>query len=224
MKSEKVEMLAAALSKAQSEMPAAPMLAQNPFLKNKYADLGTIIKTATPVLSRNGLAVSQQVVTESDRIGVTTTLLHSSGQWIEGTVSLPLDEERGKSMAQVAGSVITYLRRYSYGAIVGIITDEDTDGQHPAAQQKSVTPQPEAQKLVQDEPKPETGMSLEMAETERNTQNVLYKDIDTEKLSHMLNAMLKIKTATPKSFTDDHARKCDAIKTILAARAVTQGA
>lgn len=210
MKSEHIEMLAAALSKAQSEMPSAPMLATNPFLKNKYADLGTIIKTATPILVKNGLAVSQQVVTESDRIGVTTTLLHSSGQWIEGTISLPIGEERGKSMAQVAGSVITYLRRYSYGAIVGIITDEDNDGHKPESQKQT----------NQDEPKstPSTSMSLEMAESELNADGVRYGDIDTSKLSYMLNAMGKIQHNTPEKFTEDHQRKCDAIKTILSAR------
>lgn len=140
MKSEKVDQIASALMNAQAEMPAAPMLATNPFLKNKYADLGTIIKTAAPVLVKHGLAVSQQVVTELDRVGVTTTLLHTSGQWIESTVSLPLGEERGKSLAQVAGSVITYLRRYSYGAILGMYTDEDTDGNGHKAETQYPTP------------------------------------------------------------------------------------
>ena len=110
MKSEKLDLLATALSKAQSEMPAVPMNAVNPFLKNKYADLAEMIRVATPVLTKNGLSISQQPVSTDGQVGVTTTLLHTSGQWIEETISLPLGDEKGKSLAQVAGSIITYLR------------------------------------------------------------------------------------------------------------------
>ena len=130
MKSEKIDQLAVALGNAQSTMPAIPMNARNPFLNNKYADLGEMIKVATPILFKNGLSISQQATTEIDRIGVTTLLMHTSGQWIESTISLPLGDEKGKSLAQVAGSVITYLRRYSYGSVVGLYTDEDDDGNH----------------------------------------------------------------------------------------------
>ena len=128
MKSEKIDQLGVALAKAQGEMPTVPMNAVNPFLKNKYADLAEMIKVASPILARNGLSISQQPVTKDGQIGVTTTLVHASGQWIEDTITLPLGDEKGKSLAQVAGSIITYLRRYSYGAIVGLATDEDTDG------------------------------------------------------------------------------------------------
>lgn len=232
MKSEQLDQLATALAKAQSEMPAAPMLAVNPFLKNKYADLGTIIKTATPILSKNGLAVSQQVVTELDRIGVTTTLLHTSGQWIESTVSLPLGGEKGKSIAQEAGSIVTYLRRYSFGAIIGMYTDEDTDGNAPSKNHE----QPKVAYEAKEEPQPkvdpepvldltpvpldgERKMSLELAKKETNSKNVKYGDIETEKLTHMFNGMNKL---AKKS--DDHIRKMEAIKTILANRAASSGA
>ncbi len=132
MKSEQLNELATALAKAQAEMPAVPMNAVNPFLKNKYADLAEMIRVASPVLAKHGLSISQQPVSMDGQIGVVTTLLHTSGQWIEDTISLPLGDEKGKSLAQVAGSIITYLRRYSYGAIVGLATDEDTDGNAPA--------------------------------------------------------------------------------------------
>ena len=142
MKSEKLDLLATALAKAQAEMPAVPMNAVNPFLKNRYADLATMIQTATPILAKHGLSISQQPVSLDGQVGVTTTLLHTSGQWIEDAISLPLGDEKGKSLAQVAGSIITYLRRYSYGAIVGLATDEDTDGNE--AKHEQPKPQPKA--------------------------------------------------------------------------------
>lgn len=63
---------------------------------------------------------------------------------------------------------------------------------------------------VEDAPK----MSLEMAETETNSKGVKYSDIETDKLTHMYNAMSKLATRT-----DEHARKMAAIQTILQARA-----
>ena len=57
-------------------------------------------------------------------------------------------------------------------------------------------------------------MSLEMAETETNSKGVKYGDIETDKLTHMYNAMSKLATRT-----DEHARKMAAIQTILQARA-----
>lgn len=212
MKSDKLDLLATALSKAQAEMPAAPMSSINPFLKNHYADLAAVIKTAAPVLAKNGLAVSQQVVTESDRIGVTTTLLHASGQWIESTISLPLGDEKGKSVAQVAGSIITYLRRYSYGSIIGLVTDEDTDGNQPANKRHE---QPDAPY----EAKPLPEMRLQLAESEKNAAGALYGTLDTETLSHIANTLAGLKDRT-----EDHERKLVAARTILKHRGSSSAA
>ena len=71
--------LALALSKAQAEMPPAELNKVNPFLKNKYADLGSIIKAAKPILAKHGLALSQMPTGDGDKIGLTTILMHSSG-------------------------------------------------------------------------------------------------------------------------------------------------
>jgi hypothetical protein len=89
-----------------------------------------VIETSKSVLSKNELAFSQIVSTEEgNRVGITTMLMHSSGQYISSFMSLPLDEKSGKSLAQSAGSIITYLRRYSLSAILGIHTEEDNDGE-----------------------------------------------------------------------------------------------
>ena len=211
MKSEKLDQLAIALSKAQGEMPTVPMNAVNPFLRNRYADLAEMIKVATPVLAKNGLAISQQALSNDGHVGVTTTLLHTSGQWIEDTISLPLGYEKGKSLAQVAGSIITYLRRYSYGAIVGLATDEDTDGNQPAKRHE----QPETPYRA--DPLPE--MSLQLAESEKNREGTLYGALDTETLSHMANTLAKMKERT-----DEQERKLTAARTILKSRSSSSAA
>lgn len=142
--------LGAALAAAQAELRPAAMNATNPFLKNRYADLGSVIDAARPVLAQHGLAVSQLVTGHGAEVGVSTVLVHSSGEWMASTVSLPMVEERGKSMAQVAGSVITYLRRYALAAVLGMYADEDTDGHVPQQARQ-------AKRRLDDEHADETG-------------------------------------------------------------------
>jgi cellobiose-specific phosphotransferase system component IIA len=129
LKSESTEKLFASLVLAQGEMQAAKMNAENPFMHNKYADIGALIEAAKPVLAKNGLAVTQLLSSENGQIGVTTMLVHTSGQFIGDASYLPIGEEKGKSLAQVAGSMVTYLRRYGYAAILSMYAEEDDDGQ-----------------------------------------------------------------------------------------------
>lgn len=130
--SETLGALAKALCAAQADLKPAVMGSTNPFLKSKYADLGAVIEAARPVMKANGLSVSQMVGGEPGTIAVETILMHESGEWLASSVSLPLADERGKSTAQVAGSIVTYLRRYALAAALGIHADEDTDGHAPA--------------------------------------------------------------------------------------------
>jgi hypothetical protein len=67
---------------------------------------------------------------------VETILTHTSGQWIQSELALPLL----KADPQGVGSAITYGRRYGLAAIIGIVADVDDDGN--AASGKS-TKQPE---------------------------------------------------------------------------------
>jgi hypothetical protein len=120
-KSEQINELATALSKFQGEIRTVGFDSSNPFFKSKYASLAALVKIASPVLSKYGLAVSQIMETES---AVTTILMHSSGQWISSIISLkPVKDD-----PQGNGSAITYMRRYSYASILGLVSDEDDDG------------------------------------------------------------------------------------------------
>ena len=127
-KSDSIAKLSAALVKVQAELKPVFFDAENPFLHNQYATLGAVIEASVSVMSKYGLAITQLTTSGIGQIGVTTVLLHESGEYIETTVSLNLGDEKGKSLAQVAGSIITYLRRYSWAAILGLYAEEDTDG------------------------------------------------------------------------------------------------
>ncbi len=125
--SELINELASALSKAQGEMQAAIKDKVNPFFKSSYADLGSVWDAARPVLSKYGLCVMQTTELSPDRnqVIMVTTLAHTSGQWMKSY--LPLNPSKNDS--QGMGAAITYLRRYSLSAIVGVVCDEDDDGE-----------------------------------------------------------------------------------------------
>lgn len=97
----------------------------------KYADLAVITETIKPHLKKADLSYTQPVFDDGDNIGVITILTHGkSGQFIKSKISADLKSNIGKGMnpVQSMGSIITYLRRYSLSSILGIVTDEDTDG------------------------------------------------------------------------------------------------
>jgi len=130
--SENISNLTTALAAAQAKMKPAKMNAFNPFLKNKYADLGSIVDVIQSLLAEQGLSyVQMPSMTDGERIGIalTTRLMHNSGEWLEDTFFMPMPaSEPGKSLMQVAGSAITYARRYALSAMLSVVSDEDMDG------------------------------------------------------------------------------------------------
>jgi ERF superfamily len=122
-----VNEIAAALAKAQGEMEVAEKGANNPFFKSKYADFATIVRASRPYLAKNGLSISQPIISNSDGTSsLLTLLLHSSGQYITSTVKI----NPTKADHQAFGSCVTYYKRYAYAAIVGVTCDdEDDDGE-----------------------------------------------------------------------------------------------
>ena len=125
-KSEQINELASALAKVQAVLQPAGFDAVNPYFKSKYASLGSVIETAK-VLAEYGLSYSQMPVSDGWNIGVENILMHESGQWISQTLLVPMDVE-SKNPVQEAGKIITYARRYGLASMLGIYSDEDTDG------------------------------------------------------------------------------------------------
>lgn len=128
--------LATALAKAQAEIEVAGRKETNPFFKSKYADLAELIKVSRPALTKNGLAVMQQITTDMDAMTwLHTLLVHTSGQWIETRMRvIPV-----KNDVQSFGSCITYLRRYCYAALINIaVADEDDDGEAAVYENRTV--------------------------------------------------------------------------------------
>lgn len=95
----------------------------------KYLNLATILKTIKPVFEKHGLAFSQRVT--FDNAG--------EARQVIGTVETIIFDNEEQMVAcsypffvtgdpQQVGSAITYARRYSLYAVLGIFPDKDDDG------------------------------------------------------------------------------------------------
>ena len=146
--SDSIAEISKALVKAQSDYSHAAINAVNPFLKNRYADLSSVIDAVRPALTASGLTFLQPASMADGIVTVETIILHESGEHISESISLVAHDEKGKSDAQVTGSIITYLRRYGLSSMLGIYADEDNDGvaPQPRRQTQRQTQRPPAQR------------------------------------------------------------------------------
>ena len=123
--SESIAALAGALAKAQLQIEPASKNATNPHFRSHYADLASIWDACRGPLNTNGLSIVQFPCDgEVGRIGLCTMIVHSSGEWMSETITVKALKED----PQFLGGVLTYLRRYSLAAVVGVTATEDDDG------------------------------------------------------------------------------------------------
>jgi hypothetical protein len=120
--------LAVALAKAQAVMEGAKKDAENTGYKRgnqgtPYATLASVIDAIKAPLADNGIAYVQAPgeMTEG-KLSITTVLMHgASGGWMRSTLTIPVVA----STPQAVGSAITYARRYSLMAMLGIAAEDD---------------------------------------------------------------------------------------------------
>jgi hypothetical protein len=116
--------IATALASAQINMGKALKQANNPHLRSKYADLGSVMDACLPALNEHGIAVIQPTGEDDTGRFVETILVHGeSGEQLSCRVPLIVS----KNDMQGYGSAVTYARRYGLMAMAGI-APEDDDG------------------------------------------------------------------------------------------------
>jgi hypothetical protein len=120
--SDTISKFAPAFLEAQRAITFASKDATNPHFKNKYADLPSVVDAVKPALNDAGIAFIQSATPSDDsKLHLTTRLIHTSGEWIEDTLVMPLP----KQDPQGYGSAMTYARRYALAAITGLYQDDD---------------------------------------------------------------------------------------------------
>lgn len=122
--SEETAELVGALARALQDMPTVKKnrTAETGKFSYSYADLASIIETVRPTLKQQGLAIVQSAVGAGE---VQTTVLHSSGQWLSFP---PLSMPPTQGTPQAVGSALSFARRYSLLALLGLAPDDDDDG------------------------------------------------------------------------------------------------
>ena len=111
-------------------MSPATKDAINSFCRNKYATLTSIMESCRQALIEYGIQLTQITVPltadqSQNHLALLTKLTHAgSGQWQSSLTIVPLP----KADPQGMGSAITYARRYTLSAMLGIVTEDD-DGE-----------------------------------------------------------------------------------------------
>jgi len=107
----------------------------NPFHKSKYAPLDEVLNTVKKPLSECGLAVIQNPTTKGQDVIIQNILIDKEGGYITFEA---LNIRADKTNAQGIGGAITYARRYSLSAILGLSSEEDNDGNTKETKDKKV--------------------------------------------------------------------------------------
>ena len=145
--SDSINELASALAKAQGEMGGAVKDSANPFFKSKYASLDSVWDACRGPLAKYEIAVVQSPSCDGTKVSIDTLLIHRSGQWMRGTLSVTAADDS----PQAVGSAVTYGRRYALQAFAGVAPADD-DGeaaqgrgaqQTVASTQQTVAPEPD---------------------------------------------------------------------------------
>lgn len=167
--SPQINEIASALAKAQGELKNVVKDNINPFFKSKYADLGSILDECREPLSKNGLAIIQMPCTKEGKANLVTLLTHSSGQWMRSCIEV----KSTKDDIQGLGAGITYMRRYTLCAMVGI-TQEDDDAEGALDRRRKYE---EAKKEIQ---KIEAIDNRKISKTEKNELIKTIQEFDEE--------------------------------------------
>lgn len=115
-----------ALRMARREFDPVLKDSTNPHFKNKYASLQSVLTAVETALDRHGLVLVQRTRYENGVCLLVTELVHcATGQVIESVYPL-LPKETNNP--QALGGALTYARRYSVLAVLGV-APEDDDGQ-----------------------------------------------------------------------------------------------
>ena len=115
------------LAKHKLSLVQFPISGPNLGLANAAGEIRHLTPALSPIEAEREKTRADARPT-ADYIGVESILTHESGEFVAERILIPLTEEKGKSKVQSAGSTLTYLRRYSWASILGMYSDEDSDG------------------------------------------------------------------------------------------------
>jgi hypothetical protein len=182
-----------AISAAQGEFTTVEKNAANPHFKSKFAPLDSIIEMIRPILPKHGLSVTQHCDIPESGAGiiVETVIAHKSGQYISSRLFMPV----AKQDPQGYGSSLTYGKRYALSAVLGIVSDEDVDGNQ--GDGKGAGKQQQGNKPAQQQ-KQQGKPAVEVSEAQKKLYDALAETYHGN-LEEMADALRTYSSFTPKA-------------------------
>ena len=129
-----------AFIRAQRNVKGAHITGTNPHFKSEYSTLKDVWDACFEAFSNEGFAITQAVMNDGARTWLQTALVYKNGRQFVSECPLITN----KTDMQALGSAITYARRYSLAALVGVMQDDD-DGE--ATTRDRVISQPQQKRL-----------------------------------------------------------------------------
>jgi len=135
MSSLEITELAEAMILVQQALSPALKDAENTFTNSRYATLHSVMGACREALLKHGIWLTQYPVSvEANQLGLVTKIVHAeTGQWQASLLTMPLP----KNDPQGYGSAMTYARRYGLSALIGIVTENDDDGEMASPQNET---------------------------------------------------------------------------------------
>jgi len=136
LSSAEITKLAEAMIQVQQTLSPALKDAENTFTNSRYATLHSVMNACRDALLDHGIWLTQYPVSvEANQLGLVTKVVHAeTGQWQASLLTMPLP----KNDPQGYGSAMTYARRYGLSALIGIVTENDDDGEMASPQKGQI--------------------------------------------------------------------------------------
>lgn len=119
-KSDNLKELPAALIALQAKLK--PIQKDSEGNRSKYASLTAVMTAVRPILNESDFSLVQTTMSNGHGAALQTVLLYKNGEYISSTIDVPVAKPNDP---QAYGSALTYGRRYSLMALLGLVTEDD---------------------------------------------------------------------------------------------------
>lgn len=159
MKPEKKDTLLAAFAAALMEMPSPALDRVNPRFNQRYATIGSYLDACRPHLAKFGLALASDFEPTADGNLVCWTVIRDATGDSVRLAPVPVKVDLGAP--QATGSQMTYARRYSISAALGIvgIEDDDANASHEPEPKRKQVSMPQAHAAAAPKPQAKAAAS-----------------------------------------------------------------
>lgn len=114
-----------AMTGFRAELKPAKKTGKNAHLKTTYATFDDMLAAASVPLGSNGFNIEFKQSQDSGTVTITARVTHSMGHSEETSLTTNVQKQSGINDLQSLGLTISYLKRYTMAALLGLSTEDD---------------------------------------------------------------------------------------------------